>query len=80
MSIRRIKPLDPMRSGWCLKLPYNKWSEAEHDKCPMTFPSGDCLCPCGHKGERTLESRAMTYSPYVPPKAPKITVKDEDDE
>lgn len=76
--MRKVKPLDPHRSGWCLKLPVTEWNQGEHDGCPKTFPSGDCLCPCGHKGERTLESRNMSYRPYVPPKI--IKVEKEEDE
>lgn len=78
MSFRKIKPMDPHRSGWCLKLPANEWSQAEHDKCPQTFPQLDCECPCGHKGARTLESRAMVRQPYVPPKTKAIKVEEED--
>lgn len=60
------------RSGWCLKLPITEYNQAEHDGCALHFTSGDCSCECGHKGERSLESRNMTYQPYVAPKALKI--------
>lgn len=80
MSIRKIKPMDPHRSGWCLKLPVSQWSQGEHDKCPRTFPAGDCLCPCDHVGERTLESRAMVPRPVIPQRPVKVEVKEEDDE
>lgn len=75
--MRKIKPITPHRSGWCLKLPVSEWTQEEHDKCPKTFPQGDCQCACGHKGERTLESRGMSYSLFVPPK-PKEPVIEED--
>lgn len=60
------------RSGWCLKYPVTKWNQAEHDGCYKNFMSSTCECDCDHKGERSLESRATTYQPYVPPKGLKI--------
>jgi hypothetical protein len=76
--MRKINPITPHRSGWCLKLPLAEHNQAEHNKCPRTFPAGDCLCSCGHKGERTLESRGMVPRPYVAPKT--IKIKEEDTE
>lgn len=76
--MRKIKPLDPHRSGWCLKLPVSDWNRGEHDKCPKTFPSGDCLCPCDHTGERTLESRAMVPRPMIAAKPIKIEKEEEE--
>lgn len=67
------------RSGWCLKLPLSDYNKEEHDKCPMHFATRSCSCSCGHKGERTLESRATIFTPYVPPKA-KIVIKEEEEE
>jgi hypothetical protein len=40
--------------------------------------SSTCECDCGHKGERTLESRETKFQPYVPPK--NLIVKKDDDE
>ena len=56
------------RSGWCLKMPVTEWNQEEHDKCPMHFETRSCACTCGHKGERSLESRGMVFTPYIPPK------------
>jgi hypothetical protein len=67
------------RSGWCLKLPISKWNQEEHDKCYLHFQTRDCMCECGHKGERSLESRETLFQPYVPPKKQLVT-KDEDDD
>jgi hypothetical protein len=66
------------RSGWCLKLPLSAYNQAEHDKCPMHFATRSCDCTCGHEGERTLESRGMVFTPYIPPKT--IKIKEEDTE
>lgn len=76
----KVKPMDPHRSGWCLKLPVTEWNQERHDKCPKNFPSSVCECPCNHVGERSLESRGMTWNPYVPPKAAKIEPTEEDND
>lgn len=73
-----FKPMT--RSGWCLKLPVSEYSQAEHDKCAMNFPTSVCTCECGHKGERTLESRGMVFLPYIPPKKQLVTKKEEDND
>lgn len=78
--MRKTKPITPHRSGWCLKLPVSEWTQEEHDKCPQTFPEGDCLCACGHKGGRTLESRAMVPRIVAAPRPVKIETKEEDSE
>jgi hypothetical protein len=80
VSIRSTKPITPHRSGWCLKLPVSEWTQGEHDKCPQTFPAGDCECTCGHKGSRSLESRGMSYRAVVKPKPVKIETMEEDSE
>lgn len=77
---RNIQPVKPHRSGWCFKLPVSEWTQEEHDKCPKNFSSSTCECPCEHKGERSLESRNMTYQPFVPPKTLKVTTTEEDDD
>ena len=46
-------------SGWCL-WPVNEKTAVEHDRCPKHFRSGECACPCEHKGERTVEEREGT--------------------
>jgi len=65
------------RSGWCLK-PVNEYTQAEHDGCFMHFQTRDCTCECGHKGERSLESRKTTFQPYVPPRNKQIEIKEEE--
>ena len=72
-----FKPMT--RSGWCLKLPVTEYSQKEHDGCAKNFSSSVCTCECGHKGERTLESRGMTWQPYVPPKKQQLVIKKEED-
>lgn len=67
------------RSGWCLKLPVTEFNQAEHDGCYLHFMTRMCTCDCGHKGERSLESRETVYQPYVPPRN-QLKAKDEDDE
>jgi hypothetical protein len=71
------KELD--RSGWCLQLPVTKWNQEAHDKCIMHFQTRDCACDCGHKGERSLESRDTVFLPYITPKK-KIVIKEEEQE
>lgn len=70
---KEARPDPTLHSGWCMKWPVSEYNEAEHDKCPMHFSTRSCACTCGHKGERTLESRGMTYQPRTTPKALKIT-------
>jgi hypothetical protein len=60
-----------------MKYPVTQWNTEEHDKCPMHFPHRSCTCDCGHKGERTLESRGMTLQPYIPPRAIKAAPETE---
>lgn len=60
------------RSGWCLKAPVTEWNQGEHDLCPLHFATRDCACECGHAGERSLEDRGMTYTPYIPAKKLKL--------
>lgn len=67
------------RSGWCMKLPVTEYNQAEHDGCYLHFMSSDCTCDCGHKGERSLESRETVFQPYVAPRK-QLKTKDEDDE
>lgn len=69
---KEVRPDLTLHSGWCLKWPVSEYNEAEHDKCPMHFSTRSCACTCGHKGERSLESRNMTYQPRSTPKALKI--------
>jgi hypothetical protein len=59
--------------------PVSEYTQGEHDKCPMHFQTRDCACTCGHKGERSLESRSMTFQPYTPPRKQQLVVKEEDD-
>jgi hypothetical protein len=66
-----------LHSGWCMKWPVGEHNQAEHDKCPMHFSTRSCACTCGHKGERSLESRGTVYTPYIPPKSKTIKVKEE---
>lgn len=66
------------RSGWCLKLPVTEYNTEEHDGCAKNFSSSTCTCTCGHKGERSLESRNMTFQPYVPPKKQQLKLDEND--
>jgi hypothetical protein len=45
----------------------------------MHFQTRDCACDCGHKGERSLESRDTVFLPYITPKK-KIVIKEEEQE
>ena len=65
-------------SGWCLK-PVNEYTQEEHDKCYLHFQTRDCKCDCGHKGERSLESRSMTFQPFVPPRKQQLKTTEEED-
>lgn len=78
--MRKTKPITPHRSGWCLKLPVSEWNQEEHDKCPQSFPERECQCTCGHKGSRTLESRAMVKRAVVASKPVITEPKEEDSE
>lgn len=64
------------RSGWCLKYPVTEFNQTEHDGCYKNFMSSVCECDCGHKGERSLESRETRFQPFVPPKLKEIKVED----
>lgn len=74
----RTSPDLRTHSGWCMKWPVTEYNQTEHEGCPMHFATRDCACTCGHKGERSLESRSMAFQPYVPPKPMKV--KEEDTE
>jgi hypothetical protein len=67
------------RSGWCLKLPVTEFNQAEHDGCYKHFATRSCACECGHKGERTLESRDVTRYTVATPKKLKTIEGTEDD-
>jgi hypothetical protein len=56
------------RSGWCMKMPVTESNQAENDGCPEHFQTRSCACTCGHKGSRSLESRAMVFQPRLTPK------------
>lgn len=70
-----FKPMT--RSGWCMKLPVTEFNQEEHDGCYLYFMSSTCTCECGHKGERSLESRETIFQPYVPKK--QLIIKKEED-
>lgn len=72
-----IKPMT--RSGWCISYPVTEGNKEQHDKCPLHFIQRDCTCDCGHPGERSLDSRGLTFQPPVSAKPIKIE-KDEDDD
>jgi hypothetical protein len=59
-----------------MKWPVSLYNENEHDGCPKNFATRSCACPCGHKGERTLESRGMLKYEVTKPKPKKEQVEE----
>ena len=74
------KPDLKTHSGWCMKWPVGEHNQKEHDGCPRHFQTRSCACPCGHKGERSLESRGMTLQPVMQAKPMKIKEEKEEEE
>lgn len=66
-------------SGWCMKWPLSPYNQAEHDGCPEHFATRSCACTCGHKGSRTLESRAIVRYEVAKPKTKKEEKTDDEE-
>lgn len=77
---KEIRPDLSAHSGWCMKWPLSDYNQEEHDKCPEHFATRSCACTCGHKGSRTLESRATVRYEVAKPKAIKLKKEEENDE
>jgi hypothetical protein len=63
-----------------MKWPVSEWNQEEHDGCPEHFATRSCACTCGHKGSRTLESRAIVKYEVAKPKTKKEQVEEKEDD